>query len=144
MKIPVDFDLVLAHEFFGEHPTGSTVKVKDKFLRDICGLFDPNLKRISGCDWEILNYYYILGTRGSKMAGLVVGVSYSTWATMSEMNVVPHMAYSNLPKQHRFHSCTVLGNGYYDIEAKLKHPANPYKLKHCVIVTTKLEHLELT
>ena len=144
MRVPVDFELVLAHEFFGEHPTGSTVKVKDKFLRDICELFDPDLKKISGCDWEILNYYYILGTRGSKMAGLVVGVPYLTWATMSQMNVVPHMAYPNLPKQYTFHSCTDLGNGYHDIEAKLKHSINPYKLQYAVIVATKLEYLELT
>jgi len=133
-------EVIIASDFLSEHPTGSKVKIRDDYLIDHCELFNPSIDVISGADWEILNYYYLVGSRGNQMVGLVIGIEYKIWATMSMLKVVPNNRYANVLKRR---DCRVFKGGPVR-HARLKDPINPYREKYCVMIITKLEDLDLS
>ncbi len=69
-------------DVLGRWPIGSKIYLPVDFVQKACGLYRPDTAPIRDMKWEILDYYYIIGSRGSKIAAFVVGVPYEDWKDM--------------------------------------------------------------
>ena len=137
--IPHQADRMRTCEVLKAHPLGSKVFLSTEFIKSYCNVFNPRVKEILEAEWEVLDYYYVIGSRGDEMCGLVVGIPYLTWATLAPTRgFVIHTAYGNLGKARCFETDE---DCHEILETKLKVNATRYKGKLCVMVVTHLSDI---
>ena len=83
-EFPKEFQgIVPREEVRTAYPLGSRVKLKESFIRENCGIFKAKASALARADWEVLDYYYLVGTRKAQYGAMVVGVPYADWKTLA-------------------------------------------------------------
>ena len=115
-----------------DYPFGTEVFVDQEFLKKRCGLFNPQLDKIYQKPWKVIDRYYVVGSRGSVIAALVIGIDYEHWATMvPNAELVEHTTYCNLQAHATFdHDDEVVRGTLVGTDIK------PGMHKLCVLIVT--------
>ena len=116
---------------------GARVRLNKDFIYYYSGIFKAKTAHLENTDWEVLNYYYVVGSRRKEIGMVVVGVPYSDWKTLApQINLVPSHSYGGLPRKI-VASCDEEGHKIYDL---LLDDPNDMKVilkkKLCVMILT--------
>ena len=89
------------------YPLGDKVFVSEVAIKKYCGIFNPFVEHLAKTEWEVLNYHYVVGSRGATACAVVVGVPYGDWATLQKSGWVPSLGYGLMRPSIEFGDRTV-------------------------------------
>ena len=122
INIPTETAVFDVSEVLEKWPLGSKVRLYPEFIKHNCGIYNPKINEIHKCLWTVLDYYYVIGTRATRAAALVVGIDYEKWATLQpDKSFVQHLMYKNMSDTHMFE------------RSGMEVPSNIRLLRHKVI-----------
>lgn len=84
------------------YPIGASVWLQPNFIRGACGIFKPDLSKIELAPWLVVNYYYLVGSRGKTITSVVVGTEYLNWASMApQIGYLNAITYGQIPDNYQ-------------------------------------------
>ena len=93
-------------EIIKRYPIGSKVKLSRAALTLLINVWKPDINAIIDEDWEVIDYYYLIGSRKKAIVGTIIGMPFDTFKKVQPSALFGSDIYGNIEKTIKAGACS--------------------------------------